>query len=386
MENEQTPQANLLTGLYNQYPKDKFNILFPTETLMSISPLQQLSYELLHIDPEPMPKGQDVFSIGKKEIDDKWIEVYSFSKTALQKLAHAAGVQIDHNTSGFIPTGNPRSAGYKIVGAIQKPDGTWLRLTQSKVVDIDVTVEKTRFKYMTLLENGKLTTGYKDQKKTLKVDDEGRKYVENKVREEEIRVLEFKEALAETKAYTRLVRALLALKGYYTKEELKRPFIVVKISLNIHYLLSNESMKQQLVTYALASQNAMFGLPPSMEVHHSTQLPAHVEMSDAIIDDSPDNTDASATLQTELIQPSQPELKKELGNPMTDAPLQDVIDSFKLAKLEERLASIKQWIERKGYTPKPGLPKPEDMTVEEQVSYLTHLYNLKDKERVLKFD
>ena len=273
---------------------------------MSISPLQQLSYELLHIDPEPMPKGQDVFSIGKKEIDDKWIEVYSFSKTALQKLAHAAGVQIDHNTSGFIPTGNPRSAGYKIVGAIQKPDGTWLRLTQSKVVDIDVTVEKTRFKYMTLLENGKLTTGYKDQKKTLKVDDEGRKYVENKVREEEIRVLEFKEALAETKAYTRLVRALLALKGYYTKEELKRPFIVVKISLNIHYLLSNESMKQQLVTYALASQNAMFGLPPSMEVHHSTQLPAHVEMSDAIIDDSPDNTDASATLQTELIQPSQP--------------------------------------------------------------------------------
>ena len=112
---------------------------------MSISPLQQLSYELLHIDPEPMPKGQDVFSIGKKEIDDKWIEVYSFSKTALQKLAHAAGVQIDHNTSGFIPTGNPRSAGYKIVGAIQKPDGTWLRLTQSKVVDIDVTVEKTRF-------------------------------------------------------------------------------------------------------------------------------------------------------------------------------------------------------------------------------------------------
>ena len=239
---------------------------------------------------------------------------------------------------------------------------------------------------MTLLENGKLTTGYKDQKKTLKVDDEGRKYVENKVREEEIRVLEFKEALAETKAYTRLVRALLALKGYYTKEELKRPFIVVKISLNIHYLLSNESMKQQLVTYALASQNAMFGLPPSMEVHHSTQLPAHVEMSDAIIDDSPDNTDASATLQTELIQPSQPELKKELGNPMTDAPLQDVIDSFKLAKLEERLASIKQWIERKGYTPKPGLPKPEDMTVEEQVSYLTHLYNLKDKERVLKFD
>jgi len=273
MENEQSPQANLLTGLYAQYPKDKFNILFPTETLMSISPLQQLSYELLHIDPEPMPKGQDVFSIGKKEIDDKWIEVYSFSKTALQKLAHAAGVQIDHNTSGFIPTGNPRSAGYKIVGAIQKPDGTWLRLTQSKVVDIDVTVEKTRVKYMTLLENGKLETGYGDKKKKLKVDDEGKKYVENKVKEEEIRVLEFKEALAETKAYTRLVRALLALKGYYTKEELKRPFVVVKISLNIHYMLSNDSMKQQLVQYALQSQNAMFGLPLSMEVHHSTQLP-----------------------------------------------------------------------------------------------------------------
>jgi hypothetical protein len=385
MAQEQTPQGNLLEGLYSQYPRDKYNILFPTETLMQISPLQQLSYELLHIDSEPMPKGQDVFSIGKKEIDDKWIEVYSFSKTALQKLAHAAGVQIDHNTSGFIPTGNPRSAGYKIVGAIQKPDGTWLRLTQSKVVDIDVTVEKTRFKYTTLLENGKLETGYGDKKKKLKVDDEGRKYVENKVKEEEIRVLEFKEALAETKAYTRLVRALLALKGYYTKEELKRPFVVVKISLNIHYMLSNDSMKQQLVQYALQSQNAMFGLPPSMEVHQAPQLHEHIETVDAIVDTSPDDGDSIATLQTEIIEGTQPQTVKQIGNPMRDAPLPDIIDAFKLAKPEERLESLRQWIERKGYTPKPELPKPEVMTIDEQVQYLTHLHGLKDKERQLTF-
>ena len=383
MAQEQNTPSNLLTGLYVQYPKDKFNILFPTETLMSISPLQQPSYELLHIDPEPMPKGQDVFSIGKKEIDDKWIEVYSFSKTALQKLAHAAGVQIDHNTSGFIPTGNPRSAGYKIVGAIQKPDGTWLRLTQSKVVDIDVTVEKTRFKYSTLLEAGKLTTGSGDKKRTLKVDDEGKKYVETKVKEEEIRVLEFKEALAETKAYTRLVRALLALKGYYTKEELKRPFIVVKISLNIHYMLSNDSMKQQLVTYALASQNAMFGLPPSMEVRQPNQLPANIESAETLLLDEHED-DQQTSLQAEPITGTQPEPKKE-SIPLKVIPLPELIETFKMAKPEERLASIKQWIERKGYTPKPELPEPKDMSVDEQVKYLTHLYGLPDKERKLDF-
>ena len=381
MEQETIKPRNLLEELYSQYSKDKFNVLFPTETLMSISPLQQLSYELLRIDPEPMPKGQDVFSIGKKEIDDKWVEVYSFSKTALQKLAHAAGVQIDHNSSGYIPTGNPRSAGYKIVGAIQKPDGTWLRLTQSKVVDIDVTVEKTRLKYTNLLEAGKIEVWEsipgkeKKQSRKLKNDEEGRKHVESKVREEEIRVLEFKEALAETKAYTRLVRALLALKGYYTKEELKRPFIVVKISLNIHYLLSNDSMKQQLVQYALASQNAMFGLPPSMEVHQSTQLPAHVETSDAIIDDSPGE---EITLKVEAIQPT--------PSPLQDIPLPELIETFKMAKPEERLESLKRWIERKGYVPKTGLPKPEDMNIDEQVQYLKHLYGLKDKERTLSFD
>jgi hypothetical protein len=379
MTPEQVPQNNLLDGLYSQYPKDKFNILFPTETLMQISPLQQLSYELLRIDPEPMPTGQDVFSIGKKEIDDKWVEVYSFSKTALQKLAHAAGVQIDHNTSGFIPTGNPRSAGYKIVGAIQKPDGTWLRLTQSKVVDIDVTVEKTRFKYMNLLEAGKLQSGFGDKKKTLKVDDEGKKYVETKVKEEEIRVLEFKEALAETKAYTRLVRALLALKGYYTKEELKRPFIVVKISLNIHYLLSNDSMKQQLVQYALESQNAMFGLPPAIEVHQTPQLPPPIESADAIIDDTSDDSRPQKTLEVIEVKVD------NKSNAMKDIPLPELLETFKMARPTERLESLKKWIERKGYSPKPELPKPEEMDVEQQVQYLTHLYGMRDAKKELEF-
>ncbi len=370
MAEEQSSHTDQLKSLYTQYPKDKYNILFPTETLMQLSPLQQVNYELLYIDPTPMPQGQDVFSIGKKEFDEKWIEVFSFSKTALQKLAHAAGIQIDHSSSGYIPTGNPRSAGYKIVGAIQKPDGTWQRLTQSKVVDVDVTVEKTRFKYESLLQAGKLSTGSGDKKKIYKNDAEGKKYIENKIKEEELRILEFKEALAETKAYTRLVRALLALKGYYTREELKKPFVVVKISLNIHYMMSNDSMKQQLVSHAIASQNAMFGLPPA-EIQQRRQLPQNVEVADAVVvTDGDDDLEKTPKLE---IEPQ--------SNPVRDIPLPEVIDLFKKARPQDRVESLKSWIERKGYTPKPGLPKPEEMTLEEQVKYLTHLHGLKDVEK-----
>ncbi len=376
MAEEQSSHTDQLKNLYTQYPKDKYNILFPTETLLQLSPLQQVSYELLYIDPTPMPQGQDVFSIGKKEFDDKWIEVFSFSKTALQKLAHAAGIQIDHSSSGYVPTGKPRSAGYKIVGAIQKPDGTWQRLTQSKVVDVDVTVEKTRFKYEGLLQAGKLSTGSGDKKRVYKNDAEGKKYIENKIKEEELRILEFKEALAETKAYTRLVRALLALKGYYTREELKKPFVVVKISLNIHYMMSNDSMKQQLVSHAIASQNAMFGLPPA-EIQQRRQLPQNVEVADAVVvaDDADDDLEKTPKLE---IEPQ--------SNPVRDVPLSEIIDLFKKARPQDRIESLKSWIERKGYTPKPGLPKPEEMTLEEQVKYITHLHGLKDVEKTEERD
>ena len=82
MTQEQTPQGNLLENLYKQYPKDKYNILFPTETLMQVSPLQTVSYELLHIDPKPMPDGQDVYSVGKEEVNGKNQNKLAFGKTA----------------------------------------------------------------------------------------------------------------------------------------------------------------------------------------------------------------------------------------------------------------------------------------------------------------
>jgi hypothetical protein len=373
MAQEIKQPQDFLKSLYDQYPPNKFNILFPSETLLQISPLQQVNYEILHINPDPVK--QDVFSVGKTEIDGKWVEKFALTKVALERIAHSAGVQVDHADSGYVPTGNPRSAGYKIVGAVQKPDGTWLRLTKSKFVDLDAIVEKTRFKYQGLLESGKLTVGYGNKQRTLQNDAEGQKYIEGKVKEEEIRVMEFKEALAETKAYTRLVRALLGLKSWYTADDLSKPFVVVKISLNINFMLADPQTKNMLVEHAIMSQNMMFGMPSRMlaDAPKSMQLPASSqEISATVIDDEDENE--------EHIDSVEPIEQPKPQPPLTEIPLPELVETFQLAKDNERLDTLKKWIERKGYIAKPGNPPPEKLSLEMQVKFLKHLYSMPDKE------
>ena len=122
-------------------------------------------------------------------------------------------MQIDHNTNGIISTGNPRSAGYKIVGAIRNHMRWMVTTHATKVVDIDVTVENTLFKkrHETSRKRKNRSMGNRFWKRkknnlaNLKTMMKEKKYVDYKVREEEIRVLEFKEALAETTPYTRLM-------------------------------------------------------------------------------------------------------------------------------------------------------------------------------------
>ena len=381
MANEKTP-SNLLENLYKQYAKDKYNILFPTETLMSISPLQTVSYELLHIDPKPMPDGQDVYSVGKEEVNGKKQDKLAFGKTALERIANAAGVQINYNASHFEPTGNPRSVRYVIVGGLRLPNGDVIPSSKSKTIDLDVVVEKTRKKYTEMLLAGMLQKWEavegkeKKQPRTLKNDEEGRRYVEGKVKDEEIKIMENKEALAETKAHERLVRSLLGLKSWYTAEELAKPFVIVKVSTNIAFLLADPKTRSMASQMALQSQFMMFGLPQAQSPKQITQ-----NVPFEIIDSPEEIQEDKTPIQADQII-SAASQTKSVGDPMLDTPLQDVIDAFKLARPEERLTSLKQWIERKGYTPKAGLPKPEDMNVNEQVAYLTHLHGLKDKERV----
>ena len=78
--------------------------------------------------------------------------------------------------------------------------------------------------------------------------------------------------------------------------------------------------------------------------NHSTQLPAHVETSDAIIVDDHKGTIPPSTLQVETIAGAQsqkePESKTQSGDPMKDAPLQDIYRCVQTGKAGRNVSNI----------------------------------------------
>ncbi|NPV72124.1 MAG: hypothetical protein HPY55_16075 [Firmicutes bacterium] len=199
-----------------KYDQSKYNVLVPTAKLEQISPFHALRVEEVRINPDPA--GGDIYKVGSREIGNRSEDLYGLTKTAILRLANAAGIVWNWADTKVLQASRDYVL-YQAVGAVRKPSGEWIPVKATKEIDLAVVEEELRDQF---------------EKKAAK-EKKDKAWVELQVRANLIQWRKNKLMRAETGAMLRVVRALLSLKHQYTIEELKKPFIVPRVDFSPDY-------------------------------------------------------------------------------------------------------------------------------------------------------
>ena len=258
-----------------------YNLLVPTATDVQLNPFYKF-----HVEEVPVDLGEnsgDIFKVGSVKTGkqdergkDIWEDVFSLSKPLLNKMAMAAGIQF-----------NPKETyGERIdrvtyraqaQGAMRKADGTARTETDQKVICLEDEEEKYRIEFADKAAKGitdekqaqaaaeifsgqwvesKNKWGKKCQAFVVAKEDRGR-YVERSVM---VNMALLKKTWAEkamTGAKLRVIRALLGVKGTYTKAELLKNFAIPTVIFSPDF--SDPQVRQAMLTQGMNSVNNMFG-------------------------------------------------------------------------------------------------------------------------------
>lgn len=199
------------------------NVLIPTVTMTQISPYHRIRVEQVQLNPDP--DAGDVFKVGSKKVGNGWQDVLSLSKTAILKLATAAGIVWNWNETRVLSVSKDYVL-YQAVGAMRKPSGEWIPLKATKEIDLDVIEAET---YESNLETAKRLPTNKLDHLTPE------QWAEARTRKNMIQWRKNKLMRAETGAMLRVVRALLSVKHQYSAAELKKPFAVPTVDFAPDY-------------------------------------------------------------------------------------------------------------------------------------------------------
>ena len=260
-----------------------YNLLVPTATDVQLNPFYKF-----HVEEVPVDLGEnsgDIFKVGSVKTGkqdergkDIWEDVFSLSKPLLNKMAMAAGIQF-----------NPKETyGERIdrvtyraqaQGAMRKADGTARTETDQKVICLEDEEEKYRIEFADKAAKGitdekqaqaaaeifsgqwvesKNKWGKKCQAFVVAKEDRDR-YIERSVM---VNMALLKKTWAEkamTGAKLRVIRALLGVKGTYTKAELQKNFAIPTVIFSPDY--SDPQVRQAMLMQGMNSVNNMFGMP-----------------------------------------------------------------------------------------------------------------------------
>ncbi len=349
--------------------KQGCNVLYPSVQQFEISPLQQVSIEMVKIDPNP--DNKEVFKVTKNQ--------FGLTKVALQKLAHTAGIIFDPERSRRTDDGrNPKSLVFSATGALRKPDGSWITMTASKEVDLLVIEKETRARLEEEGMAGKLFDWDPHKQGEKNYYKYGTRECTTKIEREfkscMLQVEKHKHALAETGAYNRVIRAILAIKPTYTAQELDKLFVVPRVTVNPKFILSDPNLKREFMRSALTTNiNDIFGRP---------QLPTSSNIEQIPTDNSvEEENELVGHLVTETIEKATVASIQEAIVVKSQVTEKEFKESWMQSTPAERLVKIDELIKLKNYSPKEGSIGPSSLSPENQVKYLWFLINLPDPEK-----
>lgn len=265
-----------------------YNLLIPTSTDIQLNPFYKY-----HVEEVPVDLGEnsgDIFNVGRVKVTgangkDTYEDVFSLSKPLLNKMAMAAGIQFNPKET-YGERINRTTYRAQAQGAMRKADGTARTETDQKVICLEDEEEKFRLEFM-----DKAVKGIVDQKQAKAAEEifkghwidakdkngnsedrwgnrirafvidecDRERYVERSVM---VNMSLLKKTWAEkamTGAKLRVIRALLGVKGTYTKKELQKNFAIPTVIFSPDY--SDPNVRQAMLVQGMNSVNNMFGTP-----------------------------------------------------------------------------------------------------------------------------
>lgn len=245
----------------------KYNVLFPQATMQQISPFHRVRVETVKIDPNP--EAGDVFKVGSKQVNNRWQNVLSLSKTGVLKLATAAGIVWNWQDTRVLSSSKDYVL-FQAVGAMRKPSGEWIPLKATKELDMDV-IEAETYEF-----NLKKAEGLsKEQRKGMTPE----QHTERQTKTNMIQWKKNKLMRAETGAMLRVVRALLSIKHQYSPKELEQPFAVPTVDFSPDY--SDPEVRKMIAQEGIRATADLFGQGSSAGqlAFNQHQLPPAVDVN-----------------------------------------------------------------------------------------------------------
>jgi len=241
--------SNELAKILTDYESKGYNLLLPSKTLQQDSLFHEPTVDVVQLSPD------DCYP--QDNSDPEKATRFSIGKTGLMKFAHAAAISWSWSECKRTDPATDRNyVSYQAVGALQKADGRWLSFKGSYEIDMEVVEEDLRQLY------SKMATGIRrKQNSWIKTDEDERSYIESSVKRELLRRRKHKLRLCETGALLAVIRALLAIKATYSRDELSKPFVVPRIVFKPD--LEDPDIRRAVILGSMKAVAETFGGPQS---------------------------------------------------------------------------------------------------------------------------
>lgn len=283
--------SNALAEIQSKYPN--CNLLVPAATSVQINPFYKCT--VMEVVADTSERSGDIFSVGKVKTGEdqngkaKYEEVFSPAKPLLMKLATAAGIQF-HPEYTTVTRENTNTYVGRAYGALRLPDGSYKTHAETKRICLDDEEARYRLEFMDKSimgitdwkaaksaeemfkghwENTEETRTYNGREYSVKkfvIDDCDReKYIERALLVNMTLLRKTASEKAQTGAILRVVRALLGIKGTYSREELSKPFVVPTVTFAPDF--TDQTVRNAMLQQGMDSMGNMFGTsstPPAI--------------------------------------------------------------------------------------------------------------------------
>ena len=239
----------------------KVNFMLPSQTFGEvIGKFDKVTLEVVQVDPNP--KNGDVYEVA----DGK----FALTKIPLKKISAAISIQWVPATTGSVECTDKISRA-KATGVMRKPNGDLITITDEKTIDMDTIEEELRFKAEEKAEHGnpdkvkewgkneKTGKSYPKKLEPWTSEEEHDRWVERKVKIGSMEKRKFKNELAMSGALNRVIRSFVAIKNSYTAEEIAKPFVFPRVTIDTGKMLNDPKLRGAAIGLIAGSTTTVFG-------------------------------------------------------------------------------------------------------------------------------
>lgn len=232
-------EKNNALMITQQYPIEEFNLLVPMQTVAEIAEIHKPVMNVVQISTN-LADGE-IYE--QEKAKSAWKDrpaqpaKYALTKKGLNKLMRAAGIKI-LGTRPIVPSTCQKCA--EVNRSIGRPVNCGACGNKDVKYEARISVPQLTGENIEFVAH-----------KEIIVTDVVEGMTENQRKE----FLKFRAEMCETKAINRALRAAMHIKGTYTLEELKKPFVVAYLVPN----LDNEAVREEAVKHFFTSAQELYG-------------------------------------------------------------------------------------------------------------------------------